>query len=104
MRARVALTLSALILIGMLSGCVPVAPEPTPTAAPTATATSKPTPAPTTTAEPSSPDALPPLASLVISNTGLGTIMIGEPVVASPGREERTGDRFGLGRECERLG
>lgn len=21
-----------------------------------------------------------------------------------PGREERTGDRFGLGRECERLG
>lgn len=25
-------------------------------------------------------------------------------VFSTDGREERTGDRFGLGRECERLG
>lgn len=25
-------------------------------------------------------------------------------VLVTAGREERTGDRFGLGRECERLG
>ena len=35
-----------------------------------------------------------------IGFVGLGNM--GAPMAS--GREERTGDRFGLGRECERLG
>lgn len=95
MRRLLPLSASALILAGLLTGCLPDTPEPSPTPVPTTskptptatlapTPTPIPTPTPSTTAEPGDPNALTPLSSLLISATGVGPVVIGEQVASVP--------------------
>jgi hypothetical protein len=81
------------VLVGLLSGCAeepspPASSSPSPSASasatdePTATATSTPTGTPTPTA--TEPASRPALTDLVVTPTGLGQLVVGEPVPAEP--------------------
>ena len=83
---------AAPLLLIVLAGCTPGsptpvasdAPSPSPSASETPTTAPTPEPSSPTTASPVEPDGLPPVDTLVLSQTGLGPLLIGMPMADSP--------------------